>query len=158
MIFIRSDKATNIPYNVGWRKFVFIRNIILNEMYYRTDRIWLSCPGKKGEKKFFFFKFPSFMIKRENIHEWGKYPDCESTFKDQFVTRPYSITSDQINLDISLSISCDFCYSPKESRPVLQLPNKPYFYDEYVLARVKVSVQSLCGAWVGHVYYKQKWK
>lgn len=158
MIFIRSDKVTNIPYNTGWRKFVFIRNIILNEMYYRIDRIWLSRLGKKGRKSLFFSNYLHLWKKRENIHEWGKYPDCESAFKDQFVTRPYSITSDQINLDISLSISCVFCYSQKESRPVLRLPNKPYFYDEYVFAKVKVSVQSLCGAWVGHVYYKQKWK
>lgn len=112
---IRSDRATNIPFNLGWRKFVFIQNIILNEIYHRIDRIWLSCRRKWG--KSFLSNCLHLWKKEEKFHQRGKYPDCESAFEDQFVTRPYFITSDQINLDISLSISCVFCYSPKLSRP-----------------------------------------
>lgn len=112
---IRSDRATNIPFNLGWRKFVFIQNIILNEIYHRIDRIWLSCRRKWG--KSFLSNCLHSWKKEEKFHQRGKYPDCESAFEDQFVTRPYFITSDQINLDISLSISCVFCYSQKLSRP-----------------------------------------
>lgn len=113
---IRSDRATNIPFNLGWRKFVFIQNIILNEMYHRIHRIWLSYRRKKWGNHFYQIAF-IYEKKREKFHQWEKYSDCESAFEDQFVTRPYFITSDQINLDISLSISCVFCYSQKLSRP-----------------------------------------
>lgn len=65
-IFIRNDRATNIPFNVGWRKFVFIQNIILNECTIELIEFGFLVVGKR-EKKSFFFQI-TFIYEKKREH------------------------------------------------------------------------------------------
>jgi len=70
-IFIRNDRATNIPFNVGWRKFVFIQNIIFNECTIELIEFGFLVVGKREKKSFFFFS--------NYLHLWKK----EKTFTNE---------------------------------------------------------------------------
>jgi len=69
-IFIRNDRATNIPFNVGWRKFVFIQNIIFNECTIELIEFGFLVVGKREKKSFFFSNY---------LHLWKK----EKTFTNE---------------------------------------------------------------------------
>ena len=66
-IFIRSDRATNIPFNFGWRKFVFIQNIILSEYTIELIEFGSLVVGR-SEKNQSFFPNYLHLSKKERKH------------------------------------------------------------------------------------------
>lgn len=87
------------------------------------------------------------------------YRDCKSAFEDQFVTRVYSITSDQTKIWIFLYQFHVFLLFLQWITPGFHLANtRNFFYDRQTSAWWNAGDLCFGGFWEGHVYHKQKWK
>lgn len=87
------------------------------------------------------------------------YRDCKSAFEDQFVTRVYSITSDQTKIWIFLYQFHVFLLFLQWITPGFRLANtRNFFYDRQTSAWWNAGDLCFGGFWEGHVYHKQKWK